>query len=177
MEDCASLGYDGREYLFRLGRVQLGLWLVQRIGAAFCLPILSFSLARHLPFTIPTGRLSLTPPQTAYFLHLPTAGCVCHLSSCPQLVNTFGITGCGLFECPDLSRNIGNAQGMRFVNVLASYYAVSILIEAATCKRTFELSNRTDIMSKCVQDNLPSMLKPKVKNIYFDRHAVHLRDP
>lgn len=76
-----------------------------------------------------------------------------------------------------MSRNIGNAQGMRFVNVLASYHAVSILIEAATCKRTFELSNRTDIMSKCVQDNLPSMLKPKVKNIYFDRHAVHLRDP
>lgn len=129
MEDCASLGYDGREYLFRLGRVQLGLWLVQRIGAAFCLPILSLPLARLLPFTIPTGRLSFAPPRTAYFLHLPTVGCVCHLSSCPQLVNTLGITGCGLFECSDLSRNIGSAQGTRFVNALASYDAVRILID------------------------------------------------
>lgn len=67
MEDCASLGYDRREYLFRLGRVQLGLWLVQRIGAAFCQPILSLPLARLLPFTIPTGRLSLAPPQTCIF--------------------------------------------------------------------------------------------------------------
>lgn len=176
MEDCASLGYDGREYLFRLGRVQLGLWLVQRIGAAFCLPILSLPLARLLPSTIPTGRLSFAPPRTAYFLHLPTPGCVCHLSSCPQLVNAFWITGCGLLEYSDLVRNVGSAQGTRFVNVLASYYAVSILIEAVTRKRTFELSIRTDFMSQCVQDNLPSMLKPKVKNIYFDRHAVHLRD-
>lgn len=67
MEDCASLGYDGREYLFRLGRVQLGLWLVQRIGAAFCLPILSLPLARLLPFTIPTGRLFLNPSSDCVF--------------------------------------------------------------------------------------------------------------
>lgn len=74
MEDCASLGYDGQEYLFRLGRVQLGLWLVQRIGAAFCLPILSFSLARHLPFTIPTGASIPYPSPDCVFPASSDAG-------------------------------------------------------------------------------------------------------